>query len=50
MFCYLRAAQESLARCAGHGVAAGIISGSCASRSLVWRGALLNQAVEEKPL
>ncbi|MCI29851.1 hypothetical protein A2U01_0051060, partial [Trifolium medium] len=28
----------------------GILSGSCASRSLVWRGAPLNQVVENDPL
>ncbi|MCI68132.1 hypothetical protein A2U01_0089391, partial [Trifolium medium] len=37
-------------RCAIHSVLAGFISGSCASRSLGWRGAPLNQAVEEEPL
>ncbi|MCI57183.1 hypothetical protein A2U01_0078434, partial [Trifolium medium] len=35
-----------MARCAGHGVIAGCTSGSCALRSLVWRVAQLNQAVE----
>ncbi|MCI51220.1 hypothetical protein A2U01_0072464, partial [Trifolium medium] len=39
-----------MARCAGYGVIAGFTSGSCASRILVWRGAQLNQTVEEKPL
>ncbi|MCI11255.1 hypothetical protein A2U01_0032355, partial [Trifolium medium] len=29
---------------------AGILSGSCASRSLVWRGAQLNQSIEVDPL
>ncbi|MCI61853.1 hypothetical protein A2U01_0083110 [Trifolium medium] len=37
-----------MARCAGHGVRTGKSSGSCASCSLVWRVAQLNQAVEVK--
>ncbi|MCI34312.1 hypothetical protein A2U01_0055531, partial [Trifolium medium] len=47
---YLRVAQGSMARCAVHSAIEGILSGSCASRSLVWRGAPLNQAVEDDPL
>ncbi|MCI41005.1 hypothetical protein A2U01_0062238, partial [Trifolium medium] len=35
-----------MARCAGYGEITGIPSGSCASRSIVWRGAQLNQVVE----
>ncbi|MCI65974.1 hypothetical protein A2U01_0087232 [Trifolium medium] len=39
-----------MAHCTGYGVIAGFTSGSCASRSLVWRGAQLNQLVEGNPL
>ncbi|MCI45274.1 hypothetical protein A2U01_0066513, partial [Trifolium medium] len=39
-----------MARCAVQSEIAGIPSGSCASRSLVWRDAQFNQAVEVDPL
>ncbi|MCI56446.1 hypothetical protein A2U01_0077697, partial [Trifolium medium] len=32
-----------MARCARYSEVVGILSGSCASRSLVWRGAQWNQ-------
>ncbi|MCI15455.1 hypothetical protein A2U01_0036593, partial [Trifolium medium] len=38
-----------MARCAVHSAITGILSGSCASRSLVWRDAPLNQIVEDEP-
>ncbi|MCI77886.1 hypothetical protein A2U01_0099156, partial [Trifolium medium] len=39
-----------MARCAVHSGITRILSGSCASRNLVWRGAPFNLAVEEDPL
>ncbi|MCI62211.1 hypothetical protein A2U01_0083468, partial [Trifolium medium] len=39
-----------MARCAVHSGITGILSGSCASRSLVWRGAPLNLAAKGNPL
>ncbi|MCI76777.1 hypothetical protein A2U01_0098047, partial [Trifolium medium] len=35
-----------MARCAVQSEMTGILSGSCASRILVWRGAQLNQAMK----
>ncbi|MCI35789.1 hypothetical protein A2U01_0057010 [Trifolium medium] len=49
-FCNLRVAQGSMARCAVQSVIVGFLSGSCASRSLVWRGAQLNQVDQDDPL
>ncbi|MCI28882.1 hypothetical protein A2U01_0050085, partial [Trifolium medium] len=39
----------SRARCAVHAAIAGILSGICASRSLEWRGAQLNQNHQDEP-
>ncbi|MCI87316.1 hypothetical protein A2U01_0108598, partial [Trifolium medium] len=39
-----------MARCAAHSGMEEILSGSCASRSLIWRGAPLNQADQDEPL
>ncbi|MCI67158.1 hypothetical protein A2U01_0088416, partial [Trifolium medium] len=39
-----------MARCAVHAGIEGILSGNCASRSLVWRGAPLNQEYQDGPL
>ncbi|MCI64865.1 hypothetical protein A2U01_0086123, partial [Trifolium medium] len=47
---YLRAAQGSVARRAIHSESTIFLSGSCASRSLVWRGAPLNQKYQYDPL
>ncbi|MCI45039.1 hypothetical protein A2U01_0066278 [Trifolium medium] len=50
MFCKLRVAQGFMARCARHLEAKGFPSGTCALRSMEWRGAPLNQKYQDESL